>query len=388
MTGKKDELFAFQGMPQKLKLISNNICFGPAPDPGDEVEQHLTITAGKGIWLTRYRFGGIDDRPNLLKKEKIPASADVILRILDAVVRYFQKEDILVCTDVGTWNAYLTNTEGKTYEFAGSLIDEPDSDLSDYIRSLLGRNDLFLFDGNPDRVERIEVSYDRRTEAGAKRSEKDKQSYGIWDYHETLKIDRASETIEHYRKIADECDVRNTYHIADGVPSFLDEIGLDAFSEVEGNPTDVYEDLHEIKTYQILFTTKKDGTRKISGSFDKNGLPKDWPEFVDHLMEFLSFYGIGEIFDESVYGKERRRISDLVFCNVVFEDGGRKYCYLSDDEYEAGDLVIVPAGSDNHEAVVRIESVEYHPAEEAPFPLDKIKHVIRRFEEEKDADLL
>lgn len=172
------------------------------------------------------------------------------------------------------------------------------------------------------------------------------------------------------------------------MPSFLDEIGLDAFSEVEGNLADVYEDPHETKTYQILFTTKKDGTRNISGSFDKNGLPKDWPEFVDHLMEFLSFYGIGEIFDESVCGKARRRISDLIFCNVVFEDGGRKYCYLSDDEYEAGDLVIVPAGSDNHEAVVRIGSVEYHPAEEALFPLDKIKHVIRRFDEEKDADLL
>ena len=48
----------------------------------------------------------------------------------------------------------------------------------------------------------------------------------------------------------------------------------------------------------------------------------------------------------------------------------------------------MPAGEDNHEAVVRIESVEYHPAKEAPFPLNRIKHVIRKFDEEKDQGLL
>lgn len=53
-----------------------------------------------------------------------------------------------------------------------------------------------------------------------------------------------------------------------------------------------------------------------------------------------------------------------------------------------GQVAVMRLPSALFEAVVRIESVEYHPAEEAPFPLDKIKHVIRRFDGEKDADLL
>lgn len=30
---------------QKIRIISNNICYGPGPSPKDEVEQHLTISA-------------------------------------------------------------------------------------------------------------------------------------------------------------------------------------------------------------------------------------------------------------------------------------------------------------------------------------------------------
>lgn len=72
----------------------------------------------------------------------------------------------------------------------------------------------------------------------------------------------------------------------------------------------------------------------------------------------------------------------MIFCNVVFEDGGKEYCYQADEEYDVGDLVIVLVGKDNHEALARIESIEYHPAEEAPFPLDTIKPIIRPYDEE------
>ena len=49
---------------------------------------------------------------------------------------------------------------------------------------------------------------------------------------------------------------------------------------------------------------------------------------------------------------------------------------------------MVPAGQDNHEALVRIESIEYHPAAEAPYPIKKIKHILRKFDEDKDKQLL
>lgn len=385
---KMESPFIFEGTLQKMKLVSNNICYGPEPAPDDEVEQRLSITSGGGIWLTRYRYGGIDDRPRLLGKEKVPADDGTTRKILDAVARSFADYDNVFATDVGSWIVELTNTGGKTTQISGSLIPDAFHGLSDYIRDRLKRNDLFLFDGNPDRVERIEVTYDRHLEIEMKEPADPEHPYAIWDYHENLSIDRASETIEHFRQIMSECDVYNKYHVSEGVPDFLDETDIDALSDVEGNPPDVYIDPHRTDSYKILVTTKLGGTRETTGTFDKKGLPKDWPEFADRLYDFLSFYGIGEFFDQRAYGKVRRRTGDLIFCNVVFENGGKEYCYLSSEEYDVGDLVVVPAGRDNHEAVVLIESIEYHPEEEAPFPVDKIKHVIRKFDEEKDKDLL
>lgn len=42
---------------QKIKIISNNICYGPEPSPSDEVEQHLTISATGDVWFIGYNYG-------------------------------------------------------------------------------------------------------------------------------------------------------------------------------------------------------------------------------------------------------------------------------------------------------------------------------------------
>lgn len=215
----------------------------------------------------------------------------------------------MFATDVGSWIIELTNTEGKTTQISGSLIPDAFHGLSDYIRDRLKRNDLFLFDGNPDRVERIEVTYDRHLEIEMKEPADPDHPYAIWDYHENLSIDRASETIEHFRQIMSECDVYNKYHVSEGVSDFLDETDVNALSVVEGNPPDVYIDHHRTDSYKILVTTKLGGTRETTGTFDKKGLSNDWPEFADRLYDFLSFYGIGEFFDQCAYGEVHRRTS-------------------------------------------------------------------------------
>lgn len=143
---------------------------------------------------------------------------------------------------------------------------------------------------------------------------------------------------------------------------------VNILSEIKGNPEDVYVDPHKTSTYKIFVTTRTSGIKEMTVTFDKNGLPVNYPSFIDELYEFLVSYGMGEIFDENIYGKPLRRIHDLIFCNVTFEEGGREYCYLSDRDYDPGELVIVAAGDDNHDAVVRVESVEYHPAGKAPYP--------------------
>ena len=91
--------------------------------------------------------------------------------------------------------------------------------------------------------------------------------------------------------------------------------------------------------------------------------------------------------NDPVYAKgfvyRNRTSSDHIFCDVEFEPGGKTYCYLADDDsYEVGDTVLVPAGADNHEAVVRIVDKNYYTEENAPYPVDIAKHIISRVDED------
>lgn len=378
--------FLFEGTLQKMQLISNNICCGPSPAPDDEIEQHLTITADGQVWLARYRFGATGSEHEMIEEQTFRISKESADEIMKAVKGYFSDECVTdFVADVGSWNLELTNTDDQTYLMTGPLIHDlqtASGGLSDLIRSQLNRNDLFVFDGNPDGVTRVEIEYHRNTKIKPDTiPEGATWEYLTWDYHEQLILDRDSETLEHIRQIGTGCKVTNVYYVQDGIRDLLDDIEIDAFSEIKGNPPDAVCDPLDSKDYTITVFTKHGHKRIVTGTFDKNGLPTDWPDFINHVYEFMAFYGFGELFDERVYGKAKRRQSDYIFCNVLFENGGHTYCYLADsDEFCEGDLVVVPAGPDNHEAVVMIESIEYHPAESAPFPIEKIKHILRKYE--------
>lgn len=374
--------YIFEGTLQKIQLRSNKICFLP-PEPNDEIKQHLTITADGRVWLSRYRFGTVGNEHGLIEKLNFSISPKATDSIMKAVSGYFGNEyPIHLASDVGSWDLTLTNTNGQFYRKIGPLwgdLQTENGGLSDLIRSELERNDLFVFDGNPNYVTKVEIRYHRNTKIKPDVI----RPKTAREYSELLILDRSSETLEHVREIGIGCKIRNIYSIKEDIDDLLNGLGTNVFSEIEGNPPDAIDDPLETKDYTIAIHTKHGGERTVSGTFDRNGLPTDWSKFINTVYDFMTSYGIGELFDERVYGKPKRRQSDCIFCNVKFEDGGRTYCYLADsDEYSEGDLVVVPTGADNREAVVRIESIEYHPAEEAPFPLEKTKRILRKYTKE------
>ena len=162
---------------------------------------------------------------------------------------------------------------------------------------------------------------------------------------------------------------------------FLEGQDVDSLSSFSKEPEDAVDDPMETKDYEVTILTKQGKKRTITGTYDLYGLPEDWTDFIEELYGFICFYGDGEIFDRGNYCKPKRRKSDLIFCKVEFDKGGRKYTCLADtDEYREGDLVVVPVGFDNREAVVRIDSIEYCQPNEAPFPLEKTKHILRKYE--------
>ena len=77
---------------------------------------------------------------------------------------------------------------------------------------------------------------------------------------------------------------------------------------------------------------------------------------------------------------------EVTLLMVEFVPGGRTYSYISEsDSFSEGDIVVVRAGKDNHESTVRIVSKECCPVDDLPFPLERIKHVLRRATENEIA---
>lgn len=242
-------------------------------------------------------------------------------------------------------------------------------------------------DPDPDRISRIEIKYHRCTKIKPGNIPLDATwEYVTWDYNEELVLDAATNVLTQVCQIGTGCKVTHTYEVEGGICSFLEDYSADLFSIIEGNPPDVIDNPMEQKDYEIRILSHQGSERIVTGTYDKNGLPVDWADFIDSVWNFMRFYGIGEIFDESNYNRPRRRESDLIFCKVTFDEWGQTYTYLADtDDYNAGDLVVVPVGRDNHESVARIDSIEYRQPEVAPFPLEKTKHIIRKYQKPQES---
>lgn len=368
----------------KVEIISNNVCYGSILHPDDEVEQHLSILKDGRVSISRYKYGLGEYEKISIENFKIKKETVIVIfsAIMGCLNKEYYKEMI---TDIGSWEMNLTYSDGKDQKFVGALFSHSQFNsligkVSDLIRRKLGKNDLFVFDGNANQIDCIQIDYHRNTKVKTHLLYKADSEYTSWDYTEQLTIDRKSETIKYVQNIGKGCKVTHTYYIQEGISNFLDNVYHNVFTEIKGNPPDVYNNPLDVRDYTIKVFTKFNRNRVISGTFDKNGLPTDWPEFMEELYNFISFYGfLGEMFDEKLYLKVKRRQNEIIFCKVVFEENGKKYCYIADtDEYCVGDLVVVPAGIDNHEEIVRIESIEYHTEEDAPYPLDKIKRIIRK----------
>lgn len=137
-------------MLRKFTLISNNICYGPCPEPSDEIEQRLTVTANGRVWFTGYIFGEKPGKHPVGRKAYSNIGAASAQKLLDLLERYFSDEYLIpMATDVGSWELCLYSDVVNVYR--GSLCEDlviDDIPLSYYMRSLIPIEGLMVFDGN------------------------------------------------------------------------------------------------------------------------------------------------------------------------------------------------------------------------------------------------
>lgn len=211
----------------------------------------------------------------------------------------------------------------------------------------------------------------------------------IRSHKERLVIDRETGTLEYRKEYGGENRVSGKYEMKDKIENLLDEFDAEElFSYVEENPDDVIDTPDENLSYKITVDYKKNPQRVIEGDFDRKSLPEDFADFIERVSRFIRCYGIGDIFNPLIYRKKKRCKSDYIFCSVIFESPYKSYYYLTDDDsIDIGDFVIVPAGKDNHEAIVEVIHIEYFSEADAPFPVDNTKKIIRKCTDE-EVDLL
>lgn len=170
----------------------------------------------------------------------------------------FEDYDASIAFHVRVWQLELVDTEDRIVKISGLMFGKSTfRSLSEFMREKLGRNDLLLFDGNYDPIDRIEAKYDRNTKIMMEDREDD---YVIWDYHEKLVVDRESETIEYFRQIAEGCDVCHKYHVSGGVSQLLDNLNADIFSKKKA-----------IRLTFMSIRLNQGTTRSASGQEAENG---------------------------------------------------------------------------------------------------------------------
>ena len=146
------ENIPFHGELQKIRLIANNMGYGPLPAPDEEVEQRLTMTREGKVWLSRYSFH--DTMCNrLMSRKQFSVDSRCVESLFKQISTHFAENELIgMATDVPIWNLELFNTTGEVFRYTGPMLRKSHpflDDISDELRLRLNQVHLFAFDGEP-----------------------------------------------------------------------------------------------------------------------------------------------------------------------------------------------------------------------------------------------
>ena len=163
----------------------------------------------------------------------------------------------------------------------------------------------------------------------------------------------------------------------------------DLFYEIGCAPADTIFEENAVHNYEIMVEAEGMEPRIIKGRYCADELPEDYADFINLIIKARDLYGgaWGDIFNAKLYKKRVTKRDELIYCAVEFEEDGMEYHYMTeDDTIEEGDVVVVPVGGNNRETVATVVEKIYCTEETAPYPISKVKKIIRKVEEKENID--
>ena len=393
----------FRGKVKTLHLVS---------EPCDELinvegetRQYLYLR-GKG----EIRFLGDSDIDcRTVRSESKCVSKVEEKRLMKAVAASFDKNHysqlITYCGPRGNWELTLTNTKGETYRYKRELIADFHNQktnlfvLSDKMRKLFLIANLYVFDGNSrhSRYSRLrdirKVTVERRKPGWIKvfaagDGVEPFTDSKTWIDREKLVLNLDRKTILVSRDSYLMGKLTKKYKFGNTEENFAEDFyaKFDTSDLFPDTGDDLSQDNPEETSrkrglsYKIMIDYRNGPSRILKGRFDKVGLPTDFGIFMKAVREKLrGFSEASEIMNPDFYERPRYGEEEYIFCSVIFSKGGKKYYYLTDDEtIDVDDTVLVPVGPENRAAPAVVVDIEYFMGEEAPYPIEKIKKIIRK----------
>lgn len=249
--------------------------------------------------------------------------------------------------------------------------------VKDKISEVVEHNEAILIE--PEQIEHIKLSYRHYMVITPKHPFADPPKPVIWDYSESLVINRKLGKLIYTRKIGTGCVITNEYYAQDGIEQLLEcceEYFADFDSEKIANVD------KETPIIEVDITRHNGDINTYNCYYNRSGIPENWDEFIKEIIDFMAFYGyFGDIFDAGIF-KHGVKSGEYIYCSVEFGGGLKSYYYRTeDDTLHVGDKVVVHVGNEGNENIATITDIEYFTEDKVPFPLDRTKIIIRKFNE-------
>ena len=135
-----------------FRLISNNICYGPAPAFSDEVEQHLTVSTTGQVWFSARNYLQYTEGRGFCRRKQLNIGlwkAEFLMQLISRL------EERPMVTDCGDYDLLIRLENGTTRKLSGSLIGDDlvpiyggEISLSKLLRRYIPVYGLWGFDGS------------------------------------------------------------------------------------------------------------------------------------------------------------------------------------------------------------------------------------------------
>lgn len=363
----------FHGPLKKIRIRS---CRATDPSlPGFDEEQLLEITRDGTAKLTQKTPEGTEKAKTRISQ----ADADYIFAAFSETFANYRRERIPSVS--GHWRVRLLTDDNEVYFYHGANGQDyryHDKFLTDILRQRTGMQKLFSLSVKAEaknKVKSIEISLEQTAADEVKDRYANKYGICIHDTNEWLLISSRG-SITYNRRIANIGRVSLQYELKDKVAEFFKAYDdQDVFSRPKGNSVDAVQD-DVRKTYKIVVTRDGGDTSVLEGSFDKDGLPDNWPDFIGRLTDFFQDQSLGVLFDSRVYAKVLRKNNEVAFCGVDI-DGvvGTRY-YRCGDEICESDTVVVPTPMKHTMAIGRVVEIRHYPKDQIPKDLARAQEIL------------